>query len=108
MEPNHTTQTNEKNTGMGILAYLGILIIIPFLTGSYKDPFVKFHIKQGLVLLIVDILVSFVVRGSFVWFLSPILGLAVLVYVIIGIMNVVAHREKELPYIGQLAKHFNF
>ncbi|HOE15288.1 MAG TPA: hypothetical protein PLH82_01145 [Candidatus Paceibacterota bacterium] len=45
----------EKNTGMAILAY--ILFFIPLLTDSKKDPFVKYHVKQGLVLFIGGILI---------------------------------------------------
>jgi len=42
------TKTEEKNTGMAIVAY--ILFFIPLLTDAKKDPFVKYHVKQGLVI----------------------------------------------------------
>ncbi len=98
----------QKNTLMGILAYLGILIIIPFLVAK-NDSFVKFHIKQGLLLIIVEIAVW--VLGNFMWQLGMLLNLvnlATLVLAIIGIVNVVQGKEKELPLIGSLAKNFNF
>ena len=40
----------EKNAGMAIVAYL--LFFIPLLTEARKDPFVRYHVKQGLVLFI--------------------------------------------------------
>jgi len=40
---------------MAILAY--ILFFIPLLTDSKNDPYVKYHIKQGLVLFIGGILI---------------------------------------------------
>jgi len=36
----------ESNVLMGILSYLGPLVIISYLT-SKDNPFVKFHIKQA-------------------------------------------------------------
>src|SRR3954471_14186681 len=85
------------NTGMAILCYLGILVIIPLLTEAKNDPFVKFHIKQGLVLLVIWVL------GS-VFFWVPIFGwllwLAVVILTIMGIMSASHGKEKELPFIG--------
>ncbi len=98
---------------MAVFAYLWVLIIIPFLTEAKNDPFVKFHLRQGLALIIFDVVGWFV--GMFIWII-PILGLLImwvwwitaLVLVIIGIMNALNGVEKELPLIGQYAKHFNF
>jgi len=47
--------------------------------------------------------------GMTVWVMLPLiylLNLAVIVLSIIGIVNVVNKQEKELPLVGQLAKHF--
>ncbi len=107
MEPN-STQPNPSpkpnNTGMAILAYLGILVIIPLLTEAKNDPFVKFHIKQGLVMLV------FWVLGSVVFWV-PVFGwllwLAVVVLTIIGISNAHNGRQKELPVVGHFASNFN-
>lgn len=47
----HHNNTGDGNL-MAIFAYLGIFIIVPFLTDSKNNPFVKFHLKQGLALLV--------------------------------------------------------
>jgi uncharacterized membrane protein len=103
--PPPPTGSGHPNTGMAILAYLGILLIIPFLTEAKNDPFVKFHIKQGLVLLIIDVV------GSFIFWV-PIIGwllwLGVIVLVVMGIMNAAAGKQKELPIIGKFASNFHF
>ena len=94
---------------MGILAYLGILIIIPFLAAK-NDTFVKFHIRQGLVLVVIEIVVWFLSAFTLGWQLWPIfqlVNLATLVLAIIGIVNVVNHKEAELPIVGSWAKSFN-
>ncbi|HEY5221229.1 MAG TPA: DUF4870 domain-containing protein [Candidatus Paceibacterota bacterium] len=103
---------SDKNI-MAIFAYLSILIIIPFLTDAKDNPFVKYHIKQGLVLLIFEV-IGWFANIVLVWI--PVIGaliiwlwwLASLVLAIIGIMNVVNGKEKELPYLGKYATKFVF
>ena len=95
---------------MGILAYLGILIIIPFLVDK-EDPFVKFHIKQGLLLLIIEIIIWAVGYSYILWQLWPLIeliNLAVLILAIMGIVNVAQGKQKELPLIGSWARSFRF
>jgi uncharacterized membrane protein len=94
---------HQNNTLMAILCYLGILVIIPILTAK-DDPFVKFHIKQGLVLLI-----AFIISGVFVWI--PILGwilwLITVALMVTGIVNAASNQQKELPIIGHLGRNFH-
>ncbi len=99
--------SNQKNILMGILAYLGILIIIPYLVAK-NDPFVKFHIRQGLVLLVIEVIVS--ILGIIFWpmrAIISIINLVTLILTIIGIVNVVQGQEKELPLVGNYARYFN-
>ena len=97
----------EKNLLMGILSYIGILVIIPFLVAK-DDPFVKFHIKQGLVLVVIE-LAAWVLGAMLwqLWMLLNLVNLATLVLSIIGIVNVVQGTQKELPLVGSYAKYFN-
>ncbi len=105
--PQAPVTAGENNTTlMGILAYFGILVIIPFLMAK-NDPFVKFHIKQGLVLVVIELAVM--VAGSMVYMIAPILmlvNLGALVLSIIGIINVVNKKEVPLPLVGQFSSHF--
>ncbi len=94
----------EKNTGMAILAY--ILFFIPLLTDSKKDPFVKYHVKQGLVLFIGGILI-WILGAILPWgfrVITQILNLGLFVLMIIGILNASKGEKKPLPIIGQFAK----
>src|SRR5262245_30878490 len=86
----------SQPTVMAILAYIGILVVIPFLMAK-ENPFVKFHIKQGLVLLVIE--VAMWLLGMIVWPLwmfINIVNLAVLVLAIMGIINAVKGQEKPL------------
>ena len=79
-------------------------------TGAKNDPFVKFHVKQGIVLFVVDIVV-WVVAGFIPFlgaFLSPILNLALLALAIMGIINASNGVQKPLPAIGQFADNLKF
>ena len=95
-----------KNVGMAILAY--IIFFIPLLTEAKKDPFVKYHIKQGLVIFIAWIIVGML--GYFLpwglWMVARLLNLAVFVLMIIGIMAAAKGEEKPLPIIGKFGKQF--
>lgn len=96
-------QTNENRTLMAILSYVGILVLIPLLTDAKSDSFVKFHIKQGLVLLITSVLVSVI---SWIPVIGWAAGMAVFVLFIIGIVNAAGGKEQALPIIGQFGDKF--
>ena len=103
-------QAKEQNTLMGILSYIGPLVLIPLLVVK-DDPFVKFHTKQGLILLIISVAVWVIQSMLMVpglYMILSLVNLGVLILAIIGIINVVKHKEEELPLVGQLAKHLTF
>lgn len=90
---------------MGILAYVGILIIIPYLVAR-DNTFVKYHVQQGLVLCIGWIILWVV--GMYFWAFYPVISLVqlgLLVLSIIGIVNVVQKKQVPLPLVGSLAKN---
>jgi len=102
--PSQTPTPKEKNTGMAILAY--IFFLIPLLTEAKNDPFVKYHIKQGLLIFITEIIVGIVnyIIPWYLWSLEGLLGLVVFILVIIGIMNAAKGEEKPLPIIGKFGE----
>ncbi len=106
------------NKVMAVLAYLGILIIVPFLTGASKDPFVKFHIKQGLALIIVAIIWGFVASTlgiilatlglGFLTLLFSLVSLGLFIIDILGLVNAATGKMAPLPLIGGLGSKFTF
>jgi uncharacterized membrane protein len=102
------TEAGQNRTLFGVLAYLGPLVIISLLVAK-NDSFVKFHIKQGLVLFVIEIIVWILSSiGWQLWMLWYLINLGTLVFSIIGIVNVVQNKQQELPFIGQFSKHFTF
>ncbi len=109
MEETKIEHTPQKNTLMAVLAYLGILIIVPFLTDAHKDPFVKFHLKQGVVLIIFEFIGFFISAVPILgWVVGWLIWVVSLVLLIIGILNAVSGAEKELPLIGSYGQKFTF
>ncbi len=106
--PSTPTQSSpaHNKTLMGVLAYIGPLVIVSYLMAK-DDPFVKFHVKQGLVLFVVEIVVWFLSSMFWsLWFILNMVNVALLILAIIGIVNVVNGRQKDLPLVGKFAEHF--
>lgn len=101
----------EKNKIFGILAYVGILCLVPIFAAK-DSPYAKYHANQGLVLFIVWISLAFLlwIIGLFFAFLPgglgfifAILNLAYIVPVgllIYGVFNAAAGKCVPLPLIG--------
>ena len=78
-----------------------------------KNTFVKFHVKQALVLLIASVAVS--VAGWILifipvvgWIAFAVLRVGVFVLWIMGIVKAAQGKTAELPLIGSYAKNFKF
>lgn len=114
---NITPEEIESGKTMGILAY--ILFLIPLLT-SRDNKFAMFHTEQAIVLWIVFIVVYIalmlvnivigMISDSIACVVS-ILGIlpwiAYLVLWVMGLMNAIGGKVKELPVIGQYGAKLN-
>ena len=92
------------------LSYLFIGIIWFILDDKMrKNSFVKFHVKQGLVLLIaviiLQILSVILFILIFVWWL---VGVLLFVLGIIGLIYALDNKQKPVPFLGTFAKKFKF
>ena len=109
----------EANKGPALLSYFGLLVLIPIFAAKHS-PYARYHANQGLVLF-VGMLVWAVIDGAVTALLRALLGNALglwgmyslcgtalnIVYAgfsilaVIGIINVLNERAKELPIIGK-------
>lgn len=99
--PNDITGV-EQNHVVAALSYLGILVLIPLLFVGKNDPFIKFHAKQGLVILLGFIVAVFVVRlvpvvGNLLWVMMAIASIA-------GLIQSLQGHRWSIPVIGTLAE----
>ena len=112
-------QDIQSNKGMAVLSYLGLLLLIPMFAAK-NSPFARFHVNQGLVLFLAEIVCSVAV-GIVVSILSAIftvtgigflvipfqllsyaVDIACLVFTIMGIVYVCQGKAKKLPLIGNI------
>lgn len=101
---------HDNTTICAILAYLLVGIIWYFADEEMqKSPFVKYHVKQGLLLLIAAVIVS-VARSFFVfipiigWLISAALTLIILIAMIVGLINALNKKKQPMPIIGTYAE----
>lgn len=123
--PDHTGELDPADIAAhksyAIFSYLSWLVLVPLL-GAPKSKFARFHANQGLILAIVETIwyvASGILKGilRFVishlsavpWILYNIvslvfslIGVFLLVLAILGIVNVVNGKAKELPIVGKL------
>lgn len=90
----------EKNKAMGILAY--IIFFIPLLAAK-DSPYARFHANQGLILFLGYVICSILwlipILG---WIAAPIGYLAVTVFSVMGLINAIGGKAKNLPIIGKM------
>ena len=108
----YSQQDINQNKAMAVLAYIGILVLVPIFAAK-ESKFAKFHANQGLILLIVDVIVAILImvlsavilaiswRLYWVSTILSLLYIPLLGFSILGIINAVNGKAKELPLIGK-------
>ncbi len=102
----------QMKKGMAVLAYFGILLLIPLLAAK-QDPFARYHTNQGLVLFLASVICSVLsnvlttllidISSTAVLIISGVFGILALVWFvfsIIGIVHAAKGQTKPLPLIG--------
>ncbi|MCR5692080.1 MAG: hypothetical protein K6G62_07665 [Eubacterium sp.] len=106
------TEDVKTNKPFGILAYLGILFLVPML-GAKESQYARFHANQGFVLFIAEIIAGIavgilsailglipVLGGLMAGILTTALSVGSLCLMVIGIINACSGEPKKLPVIG--------
>lgn len=108
----------QDNKAMGIIAYFGILCLIP-LFAAKQSKFAQYHARQGLTLFVFYIgytVLTSIIKGilwnilpwtmfgiySAISYIFSIASIFFLVLIIIGIVNAAKGECKELPLIGKI------
>lgn len=98
-------QDVAANKVYAVLAYFGILVLVPMLAAK-DSKYAQFHANQGLILFLLEVIVSVflgIISGIKVLAIifTIVLNLGILAFLVIGIINAVDGRAKELPLIGK-------
>lgn len=115
----------ENNKWISALSYLGLLVLVPFFVKK-DSKFAQYHARQGFNLLAVGIAAGIVmtildivggvfygiagatgkglwaIPGVLLYLVAGAIGIALTVFAIIGIVNALSGKAKELPLIGKL------
>lgn len=102
------SSSNEKV--FNVLAYIGILFLVGLIADG-QNPRVRFHVNQGLVLFLAEVIVGVIcgvvgaipLIGILGGILSGVASIAGLVLMIIGIVHAANDEEVPLPIIGGIA-----
>ena len=99
-DKNFESEDIEKNKFFAVLAYFGVLVLVPLLAAK-DSKFARFHANQGLILFICSI-ACYILRNIpiirvFVW----IINVAIFILAIMGIIYAAKGEAKELPIVGK-------
>lgn len=105
----------QQNKALAVISYLGLLVFISVFARDKRSEYTTFHVNQGLVLLIAGVIADALTGGGWFswmsWFyydfgilhmLSWVTDIALLVFLIMGIVNACKGVRKELPLIGKI------
>lgn len=97
-----TMNSNDINNNkvMAVLAYIGILFLIPLFLAK-DSKFARFHVNQGILNFIFSFILGLLTNIPFIGFVFWILSIVPTIFMILGIVNAVKGRAKELPIIGK-------
>jgi uncharacterized membrane protein len=106
-QPSQNPKDVEDNKILAAIGYLGILCLVPLLLKK-DSVYAQFHGKQGLVLLIAWVVVNVVAIVPFVGWIAAFFGnILCLAFMVVGIVNSMQGKMKELPIVGEYAKKIN-
>lgn len=85
-------------------AYIGVFAFVPYFL-KRKNEFVQFHAKQGVVLFIVEIILTFIFSIPIIGQIIGSIGFIFCFYLSIrGIFSGLAGKKWVLPLIGRYAR----
>lgn len=87
-----------------VLSYVGILVLLPIISGATQSSFVKFHAKQGLVILGLEILA--IIASYWVSYIGGVVFILMLLASLAGIFSALREDKWYIPGIGNLADLF--
>ncbi|MCR4256297.1 MAG: DUF4870 domain-containing protein [Patescibacteria group bacterium] len=105
--PHFDKKDIDDNKVIAALSYLGILVLIPLL--AKKDSkYTQEHAKQGLVLLIAEIIGSVIAMVPIIgWLLAPFIGILFLIVALVALIKCLMGEFWEIPVLGAYRKQIN-
>ncbi len=97
----------DGNTMYAVLAYLWILCLVPVFLKK-TDAFVRFHVRQGLMLFIVEVGIGIISIVPVFGGIIAVLGILICgILSLTGIVQVLMGNRWKMPVIGEWAEKIN-
>ena len=100
-------QVDRKTRLFAALCYLSILIIIPACSARRKDPFIRFHLNQGLVLVALATVCSAIGLAPYCGETALMLTLMVDALSMVGLVQTLRGLRWPLPIISAITQSFH-
>ncbi len=101
-----TNKINSRDIFWSAISYLGVLVILPFSLQQRSD-FIKHHLRQGLALLVAEIIFTFIFVIPFLgWMLGCLGWLLCCLFSLIGFISALNKKYWKLPLFLFLASKF--
>lgn len=104
---NEPVQASKTARWMAALCYLNLLILIPACTKWREDDFVKYHLNQGCIVLMLTTVFAAVGFIPYCTDLCLFLTLLADLLSIYGLVNALRLRKTPLPLLGALVRNFH-
>ena len=108
------TNDIEQNKILAAVGYIPVLFLVPLLA-SPQSAYAKFHANQGLILTLCTLVLGIaqavlcaifgimpILRDFIPTIIQTVVSVAILAYMVIGIIYAAQGRAKKLPIIGEL------
>lgn len=95
----------ESSVLMAALSYIGVLVLIPIISRSVRDPFVQFHAKQGLVIFVGEIFA--IIASIWLSYVGAGLFLLMLIASVAGLFYALNKDKWEIPGISMITRLFS-
>ncbi len=95
----------SANKLMGVLSYLGILLLIPLFAGNKNSPYLKHHLNQGIGLFVARAIIeglSRLLKNSFLSWGFGVIGVVLFILTVMGIIYALQGTRKSLPFLDQI------
>lgn len=101
----------SERRGMAAVGYLGIFCLVPLFLAKDSE-FAQYHAKQGLILAIASAVLQLASRAlwhvPFGGLLVVVLGIAIFIASVMGIIKALSGERFEIPYVSEWAAKIHF
>lgn len=105
-----TDKNKEKNAEEGkvdaVLSYVPFLCFIPLFKSDLND-YAKKHVKQGLLLLIIEIMALFFLVDKINDIFWTLVLVVCLIIALVGISRALAGKTMKIPFIGNIFEKYD-